>query len=368
MAKQEDILKSLIFLDIFDYPSTAMEVWRFLGVRAELSDFVIPNEAERREESVVTDYNCLTDNLISKDKVVAHIIEIDLLLALGMTNKNGFYFLNGRDDLLEKRRKFFYLAERKFKIAQKAARILRFIPGVKLSAVCNNFYYHPESDIDFFIIIQKNRMWLARALATIVLHLFRLRRHGKKIADRICLSFYITDDNLNLENLTLKKFNNKNNFGDSRVGADSLPTGQAGSQARNDKEIDDPYFCYWLAFLEPIYDAGGVYEKFWQANSWIKKIFPNIFPNITNQTKMVKDNFFSGIFKRINFWWFNSFIGGLLEFLAKKIQLKKMSLRQSNFGVIISDKILKFHENDKREYFREQLRIKREELNKCLIR
>ncbi len=350
MVKNEDILKPLIFLDIFDYPPTTMEIWRFLGVEAELHSVVISNEAAKSEKSIKEDYNNLMKNQIATDKVVARRIEADSLLrsaTLGMTEKNGFYFLNNGEKLIEKRRDFFKLSEKKFKVAQKAARILRFVPGVKMAAICNNFYYTKDSDIDFFIIIEKNRMWLARALATIALHIFRLRRHGKKIADRICLSFYITEDNLNLESLTLKK--------------------------SDDKSVDDPYFCYWLGFLQPIYDIGGIYEKFWQVNFWIKNFFPNIFPNETNETKKIKDNFFSVFWKKINSVWFGGFVGNFLERVARKIQLSKMSNRRSplretggetthpregNVGVVISDNILKFHENDRREYFREQLKIK----------
>lgn len=282
------VAETIAFLDIFDYPPAALEIWRFLGVKAELGEVV---------------------NAI-----------------LPLNYKNGFYFLPGRAELVAKRSEFFHLAEKKYRIARRAANILKFVPGIKMVAVCNNFYYKLDSDIDFFIVVQSGRMWLTRALATLVLHFTRLRRHGNKIANRICLSFYVTDDNLNLENIALKPV--------------------------------DPYFNCWLAFLEPLYGL-GVYQEFWLANAWIKKYLPNVFATMTNQARVVNDSWFSILWKMFESFWFNSFLGGWLELLAKKIQFSRMSKNSSGPGVIINDKVLKFHENDRREFFREQLRIKK---------
>lgn len=290
---KEEIFKVLAFLDIFDYPPTSLEIWRLLGVKAELSE------------------------------VMAASSYFD--------QKNGFYFLPGREELAAKRSEFFRLAEKKYRIARRAANILKFTPGVRMAAVCNNFYYKPDSDIDFFIIVKSGRLWLSRALATMALHFARWRRHGNKIANRICLSFYITDDNLNLENIALKPA--------------------------------DPYFSYWLAFLEPLYGL-DVYQKFWSANAWLKKYLPNVFATTTNQARVVDDFWFSSLWKRAKSWWFDSFLGDKLEALAKKIQFGRMSKKPSGPGVIIGDKILKFHENDRREEFRKKLNDKMECLKK----
>ncbi|MDD5527378.1 MAG: hypothetical protein PHO56_00155 [Patescibacteria group bacterium] len=333
MIKQRDIIKSLIFLDIFDYPLTAMEIWRFLPVRAELgetvnilSSFVIPTEARLARSGgipFVPPESAIGEKRDPSASAAAAYARDD-------KEKNGFYFLSGREELIEKRREFVSLAESKFKIAKRAAWLLHFIPGVKMIALCNNFYYRPESDIDFFIVLEQGRMWLGRALVTAALHLFRLRRHGKKIANRICLSFYITEDNLNLEKIALK----------------SAKDGEPAAVA-------DPYLAYWLAFLKPIYGQ-ECYDLFWQANVWLNNYFPNILPIVANQTKIVKDNRLAALEKKINSWWFDSFIGACLETLARKIQMKKMSGRRSGPGVIIADNILKFHENDRREFFREE--------------
>lgn len=300
------VYEVLAFLDIFDYSPTALELWRLLGVKAELAEVVksLP---------------------LCKGEIEGVAIKPDPSLPPLVKGRcfDGFYFLPGREELIAKRREFFHLSERKFKIARRAANILKLIPGIKMVAVCNNFYYKPESDIDFFIVIKSGRMWLTRALITAALHFFRLRRHGNKIADRVCLSFYITDDSLNLESIALKP--------------------------------EDPYFYYWLAFLEPIYGL-DIYLKFWEANAWLKNHLPNVFPTVTNQARVVEDSWLSIFFKRLKFWWFDSWLGARAESLAKRLQFARMSQKPSGSGVIISDQILKFHENDRREFFREKLK------------
>ena len=318
--KNDDLRRAvrevLCFLDIFDYPPTALELWRLLGVKAELVELLKILPLYKGELEGV-------DRCFGQDPTQPPFVK-------GRSQNSGFYFLPGREELIAKRSEFFHLAEKKYRIARRAADILKFVPGIKMVAVCNNFYYKPESDIDFFIIVKKGRLWLTRFLATAALHFFRLRRHGSKIADRICLSFYITDDNLNLEEITLKP--------------------------------DDPYFNYWLAFLQPIYGLDA-YRRFWEANFWLKERMPNVFPNITNRTKIVEDSWLSVFLKRFDFWWFDSFFGGKLEELAKKIQFSRMSKKPSGSGVVISDKILKFHENDRRSEFREKLKEKKEKIN-----
>ncbi|MFA5248519.1 MAG: hypothetical protein WC415_04830 [Patescibacteria group bacterium] len=360
------ILKPLIFLDIFDYPPTAMEVWRFLGVEAELREvmeeaslFCHPERSDSGVKDLVLQKHSEQSNLDQNSFTLEGTDPSSR--AYGTQDdkkgdevemKNGFYFLSGREVLIEKRREFFYLAERKFKIARKATRILRFIPSIKMMAVCNNFYYRPESDIDFLIITAAKRLWLTRFLATIILDIFNLRARGKKTANRICLSFYLSENNLNLEEVALKPLT---------VGEETLWNG-------------DPCLACWLAFMEPLYGF-EVYEKFWQANnlpkSWFKKIFPNAFLRRSPQIRLVRDNHFSKIIKKIISILFLGSLGNLLEKISEKIQRLKLSARvkelaaQDNTNVVLDERILKFHEEDDRENFREQLRIKKEEFNKC---
>ena len=83
----------------------------------------------------------------------------------------------------------------------KAAKILSYLPFIKSIAVVNSlafFNCDKKSDIDFLIITERNKIWTARALSSVLMHILGLRRYGKKVAKRICLSFYISEEKLDL--------------------------------------------------------------------------------------------------------------------------------------------------------------------------
>ena len=319
MISQEDIIKPLLFLDIFDYPPTAMEIWRFLGAKAELGDVV----------AALNDFVILTEAPLARSGGIA--LSDPSPCRLGMTTKNGCHFLPGREDLIEKRREFDHLSEKKFKIAKRAAWLLHLIPSIKMIAICNNFYYRPQSDIDFFIITKKNRLWLTRFFAISILEIFGLRARGKKTADKVCLSFYLNETDLNLASVTLKP--------------------------------DDPYFAYWLAFLDPIYGQ-DVYDNFWAANDWLLNYFPNIKAKIPVPRRRITDSSLVLVTKKLKNFWLDGFLGDWLEAVLKKIQWFKISPRLKEMAasgdtrVVINDRMLKFHENDRRQQFSDQLKVK----------
>jgi len=100
------------------------------------------------------------------------------------------------------------------------------------------------SDIDVFVVVRKGRLWLARFLATLALSVWGLRRTKRKIKDKVCLSFYVTDDSLNLSKIALN---------------------------------NDVYLMYWIAQLIPIYDPDNLYLSVQRANQWVKQSLPNAF-------------------------------------------------------------------------------------------
>lgn len=304
------IVKTVAFFDIFSKPLTPFEIWQYLGIKCSL--FEVISELEKAKDGGGSD------------------------ISRALSEKDGYWFLAGRQEIAHKKTRQYNLANEKFKIALKATKKLFYHNGIEMIALCNNFYYKKESDIDLLIIVSQGRMWLTRALVTIIIHLARLRRHGKKIANRVCLSFYITKNNLDLKNIAL--------------------------------EGSDPYLCYWLASLIPIYDR-NTYHKFISENNWLKEKLPNIFPKSMDERKKIEDNSLLLFLREIVKVGYKSFLGDLLEKLARRLQLKKMSYninsvaKENDSRVIISDTILKFHESDRREEFRKRYREKLNALN-----
>lgn len=192
---------------------------------------------------------------------------------------------------------------------------LRFIPFIKMVAVCNNLSFGKvdvSSDIDLFIVAKRGRLFTVRIFVTIFFQIFAVRRHGNKEAGRFCLSFFIDDSVMDLESIAIK---------------------------------NDIYLAFWINNLKPIIDSGCALE-FIGANHWIDSYF---------YTEVDLDMSYcnwrpSGIF--------NFLIPNFFEKLMRSWQLRrarqKAKLAGPESSLIISSHILKFHNVDRRSYYRDQ--------------
>lgn len=89
-----------------------------------------------------------------------------------------------------------------FKRAQKVAFWLQIIPYVRavfLTGSIARGEATKKSDIDFFIVTKNQRIYTCRALVTIAVQMMGIRRYGNKIAGRICLNRYQTENNLEIK-------------------------------------------------------------------------------------------------------------------------------------------------------------------------
>ncbi|OGH92800.1 MAG: hypothetical protein A2534_02200 [Candidatus Magasanikbacteria bacterium RIFOXYD2_FULL_39_9] len=299
---RQSILSTLAYFDLSQFPLTKEELFVFLWEppTVNYADFL-------------------------------ELLQTDSFVNGNFETKNGYYFLPGRQELVEIRRRRLIISEKKLKIARRALRIIRSVPFLKAVFVCNTVASEQasiDSDIDFFIVTAKNRIWITRLFVTFLLGLFRLRRVKNRVKDKICLSFYVTE-----EALDLSKF---------RV------------------IDDDVHFAFWINQMLPAYDPDNFYAKFLEANSWTKKYLPNInSSSASSYIFRITNSKLGKIWKSA--WekmWEGSY-GSLINEEAKKIQISKMKFsgnkidRGDDKGVVISDSVLKFHEKDTRIEYRE---------------
>ncbi len=290
-AIKEAIFKTIVFFDIFDYPLTAFEIWQYLDYHCSLYDV----------EKVLLD--------IDKEKIESN---------------GAYYFLKNRKEIVRTRSRRYNYSDRKMKRAMRISRLFRFIPWIKMIAIGNiigSNNLKDGSDIDFFIITEKNRVWLSRFFTTIITKLLLLRPRVNNVRDKICLSFYISDDKANLENLHLEK--NK-----------------------------DPYFVYWLANLMPIYQRNNYYKKFLKKNNWLRIVLPNWEPLLVSTHRDIGREP-SFVYRGI----IDLFIGGL-EKEVKNLQLKILPndlrrIMNKDTRVVINDSVLKLHVKDRRQEYLE---------------
>lgn len=302
MSLSDAIISTIAYFDVFDYPLTAVEILTYLW----------GNETKP--------LNLINDELTR------------LLATKKIQTKSGFYFLSNRENIVSVRQNSVRHIAHKLNQAKRAAKLIRYIPFVEAMFVCNTVAAgsaQESSDIDVFIIISPGRLWLSRLLITGLLHIFSLRRHGKKVTDRICLSFYISSDHLNLKSIAL--------------------------------EEDDIYLHYWIRQLLPIYDPKKFWQKMQSANGWIDQKTPRP----SSAYKLIDryradDCRRSRVIKNLLEKFWQGRYGDLIESQAKGIQEAHMKKRHTaevlKRHVIVNDRMMKFHENDRREYFRDEWR------------
>ena len=115
----------------------------------------------------------------------------------------------------------------------------------------------------------------------------------------------------------------------------------------------DIYFIYWLAGLTPIYSRNNAYEKFIEANSWLKNYLSNWQP-LKMSWRRDAGKGLPNIYRVM----VNALLGWS-ESIFKKIQFQLMpkNLKEAankNTSVIIGNEIIKLHGNDRREEYRKK--------------
>lgn len=211
--------------------------------------------------------------------------------------------------------------------SEKYIKKLQIIPFLRMVSICNNLAFgktDEKSDIDIFIIAKKERLFFVRTFVTFLLHIFGVRRHGNKINGRFCLSFFIDDHDLSLEKIA---------------------------------NTGDIYLAYWIKSMIPLIDD-EVSSEFLDKNLWAKRYFENENDFRITTDKIIKISKFNIILNRIFKWIFSGKFGNFIEKHLKSWQMKRAKTKMKNAGenasLMVEDHILKFHNIDRRLYYREK--------------
>jgi len=242
-------------------------------------------------------------------------LALDTLVGTGtIKQQNGFYTL--RLENIFTRQTRFATARRKLKKARLIARCFSVLPWIHFVGLTNQMGSHnlrDAGDLDFFIITDPGRLWLTRFLCAGAMALFNQRPNDSKNQDTICLSFFVTSDALELKPYHLA-------------------------------DTQDLYFIYWLANLSPIYDRDNAYQALIKANDWLPKALPNW---------QVNENILK-ISKPLSCFWPCWRLFQPLEVYLKAWQIKHLPVEiksAPSTNVVISDRVLKLHDTDRRREF-----------------
>jgi hypothetical protein len=209
------------------------------------------------------------------------------------------------------------LFARKARRAQRVARRLSRLASVRFVALVNTTalaHARDAADLDFFVVVRHGRLWTSRLLSAGPYRVFGKLASTDGKSDAICLSYFVSDANLDLGGHMLAP--------------------------------DDPYFRYWFLSMLPLYDD-GLSKTLWEANAQITALHPRANRWIASDDLAVRrptlrfpnTDRLETIAARIQTAWFPSQI--------------RDRMNQEDRSVIVTDQALKFHVDDARVRFRE---------------
>lgn len=160
-----NILATLAYFDMFNYPLTRVELFLFLQQKHRHQDF----------------------DIALRYMVASHAIY----------NFDNFYTLKNDQAVITRRINGNRKAAELIKIAHKVSDILirfPYVRGIAISGSLSKNYADENSDIDLFIITTKNRLWIARSL----MHGFKKLTFLFNKQHYFCMNYYIDEQQLQI--------------------------------------------------------------------------------------------------------------------------------------------------------------------------
>ena len=229
-------------------------------------------------------------------------------------------FEENSDDTFSRDQKSEYMDEYLNEI-KRLKSTFQSIPFVEQIYLCNSISFNAldeNSDIDLFIIAEPWRIRTVKFRSMILFMLKWAKRFWEKSRKKICLSFFITSDQQNLYPISLPSL--------------------------------DIYLAYRIAHLVLIYQPEEeVNNSFFENNKRVKWILPN-YQEKQVISLWINPSYWNSKFKDIMETLWNWFLWNIFERIVKHIQKTIIRLKRIwnpiwNKDVIVSDSMLKFHQD-----------------------
>lgn len=226
------IIKTLCYSEVFSYPLSFQEVWKYL----------MYSKKTTREE--------LLAELRENKDIFEH--------------KDGYFFLKGNSRLVAQRLLRAEYARKKLIKATTIVRILSRIPTIKLIGVSGSLAMNntkKDDDIDLFFITSANTVWISRLLVLLMLIVLREKRSRQHALgkDMICPNMFLSESALAVT---------------------------AGSR--------NMYTAHEVSQLKVLYAKDNMYQKFLSANTWVFSFLPHAFSPV--EKTFVSHNLLTTIF------------------------------------------------------------------------
>lgn len=289
---EKAILKTLIYADIFDYPMKAWEIHKWLiGKKASLQQ--VAKALNRLRVKGNPSGSLRTSGERVKD----------------------YYCLPGRSSLVKKRQQREKQSKRYLWKAKFFAWFLKIISTIKLIGISGGLAMNnadKSDDIDLFLVTSKNRIWLSRLLANLILDFLGIRRKAKmkkdSVAGKICINILVEEDMM-------------------------------------EQTFKDLYVAHEVLQMKVLWQRDdGVYNKYLESNAWAFKFLPNWITGQNVQGKMYNVKTKKSVKKNNSKLYIVNSTFDLVEQLAHKFQLWYMKKPEGMER--IENGALYFHPND----------------------
>jgi predicted nucleotidyltransferase len=294
----KSILKTIIYWDIFDWPLSDFEIYRYL-INPQRIDYTASPNVSMGEIR-----RCLQSEELSK-----YIVQT-----------SGFWHLKQRDpNIVKERIRKELMADQIWKELMRKAKWFQVIPYIRLILVSGSMAIgniSSRSDWDLLIVTSRGRIWIARAFISIFTELLGWRRKDEiNTYKKFCLNHFITESSLLI----------------------NLPS---------------IYNAQVYAHLVPIYGDLNLYKEFQRQNSsWIKSYLANYPIEYIPMKRYIRSHKAFEVLRKAIEGILNTRLGDLLEIWLGGMQAKKISSNPKTSApggrVRYSDMALEFHPESK---------------------
>lgn len=273
-SNKQIVLQTICYADIFDYPLT-LDQLHFLAISGKEISFSAINRSISALKQTVT----VKENMVC---------------------------LRGREQLFVLRKTRLMESEKKMQTARKVCFMLALIPTVNLVGISGGLSVYnadKNDDIDLFIIVEKNTIWISRLVILVLLQLMgKRRKRQEKIAeDKICLNMIVDT-----------------------------------SALTHSTEKQNIYTAHEIIQLNVLFAQNSAYTYFLKENRWVKRFLYNGY------IKRMKEAINAD--KKKHTLPIAIFLFKTGNIFAKYLQLWYMKKKVTR--EVITDRLLAFHPND----------------------
>lgn len=166
---KKNILKTLLYYDIFSHPLRRDEIYTFLP-----------------------------QNTVSKNDISGMLEQLTSDPESFLAQKNGYYYIKPKETSVDSRISKENHSRKMWRYARLVTHIIKRFPFIRAVMVTGSLSKNSSdssSDLDFMVITAKNRLWIARTMLMLFKKIFLLNSYKF-----FCINYYISEDFLEIEN------------------------------------------------------------------------------------------------------------------------------------------------------------------------